>query len=156
MTPKRLYTLPFALLGIVLAVVIAVCVDFPPPPVPDEAVEAMEETEESDEEPEQELIRIPHCENINCVKDTKISDFCYRNPEDNDCYLIVSIIRDDTDETIYRSSALGPGEQVENVKLGSYFDSYGDYPVLFKIDAHALKDMGYKNSLVMRGTLTIT
>ena len=100
-------------------------------------------------------IRIPQCADITYSLETKRSDFYFENPSSNSCFLKVSIVRLDTDESIYSSSQISPGNSISGISFISKITKPGIYPIMIKIDAYALDRMLYLNSLAI-DTLKIT
>lgn len=95
-----------------------------------------ENAEPNEEEEPQRSILIPHCNDIHYDIAKKTNDFSFRNPEENDCLLRVTLNRRDTGEAFYISPLLGAGNKVENVTFFQSFSSAGNYAAMVKIDAY--------------------
>jgi len=115
-----------------------------------EAIMLMAQEQEITETPDNSAsqILVPGCEVVNYLIADGTCDFSYTNPEENNCYLKVSITRNDTSETLYASSLISPGNCVDNVILFPELTLPGAYSAMLKVDAYAIDKMSFLNSLV--------
>ncbi len=100
-------------------------------------------------------IRIPNCGDMNLFLYTGECDFEYTNPESNSCYLVVSITRKDTNETIYISNAISPGNTISGIIFSPAFRTFGVAEVMIKVDAYAVYEMSLLGSMVFDSNIHI-
>ncbi len=100
-------------------------------------------------------IRIPNCSDIRLLLYSKKCDFEYTNPDSNSCYLVVSITRKDTNETVYTSSAVSPGKTIRNITFSPEFRGFGAVGLMIRVDAYALSEMRLLRSMVFDSVIYI-
>lgn len=84
-----------------------------------------------------EGIKIPGYPSITIAKDTTDVTMALLNPEGNPCYFKFEIVLKDTDETIYESKYVQPGDCIYDVTLTKPL-AEGEYPAVIKISTIAL------------------
>lgn len=77
------------------------------------------------------------------------------NPDGNPCYFSFRIALEDTDETLYQSDMVPPGETIRQVDLAHSFDA-GTYDVVIYITTNALDDGAAMNSAKLNVALTVS
>lgn len=82
-------------------------------------------------------IKIPGYPSITIAKDTKDVTMALLNPEGNPCYFKFELVLKDTNETIYESKYVPPGQSIYDVTLTKPL-SEGEYPAIIKISTVAL------------------
>ncbi|MBR5528459.1 MAG: hypothetical protein IKV97_05585 [Clostridia bacterium] len=100
-------------------------------------------------------IYIPRCDSINYKLKEQTCDFSYTNPQNNSCYLRVSITRTDTSQTLYTSPLISPGNSVSDIILFPAINRPGTYAAMIKTDAYALDKMSHLNSLVAEASINV-
>lgn len=71
--------------------------------------------------------------------ETKVSTNFY-NPEQNDCYFVISVIIDETGETIYESKYLKPGQHLYEVELLRALEA-GKYQATLHYSTYSMTDL---------------
>ena len=84
-----------------------------------------------------EGIKIPGYPSITIAKDTTDVTMALLNPEGNPCYFKFEIVLKDTDETIFESKYVQPGDCIYDVTLNKPL-AEGEYPAVIKISTIAL------------------
>lgn len=82
-------------------------------------------------------IKIPGYPSITIAKDTKDVTMALLNPEGNPCYFKFEIVLKDTNETIYESKYVPPGQSIYDVTLTKPL-AEGKYPAVIKISTIAM------------------
>ena len=77
------------------------------------------------------------------------------NPDGNPCYFSFRIALADTDETLYQSDMVPPGETIRQVDLSHSLDA-GTYDAVVYITTNALDDGKPMNSAKLNVTLTVS
>lgn len=77
------------------------------------------------------------------------------NPDGNPCYFSFRIALADTDETLYQSDMVPPGETIRQVDLSHSLDA-GTYDAVVYITTNALEDGAAMNSAKLNVTLTVS
>ena len=77
------------------------------------------------------------------------------NPDENPCYFSFRIVLEDTDETLYQSDMVPPGETIRQVDLTHSLDA-GTYDVVIYITTNALDDGSAMNSAKLNVVLTVS
>lgn len=77
------------------------------------------------------------------------------NPDENPCYFSFRIVLEDTDETLYQSDMVPPGETIRQVDLAHSLDA-GTYDVVIYITTNALDDGAAMNSAKLNVVLTVS
>lgn len=88
---------------------------------------------------EQNYISLPGYSNLYVMAGEDTTNVALWNPESNPCYFKYTIRLQDTDEVIYESGMIAPGDAVTGAKLDRTF-SKGVYPVVISITTYALDD----------------
>lgn len=103
---------------------------------------------------ESDKISIPGFEawTINANK-TKVSTNFY-NPEQNTCYFVISVVLDDTGETIYESKYLKPGQYLYEVELLNPVKK-GNYPATLHYSTYSMLDLSPMNGADLPFTLVV-
>jgi len=91
-------------------------------------------------------IKIPKFGDITIPSDSANVYIFLPNPEDNSCLLGYEIFLEDTDETIYLSEMIAPGECEENLTLARGL-AKGEYGAVIKAVAYASKDLAVVEEL---------
>ena len=84
-----------------------------------------------------EGIKIPGYPSITIAKDTTDVTMALMNPEGNPCYFKFVIVLKDSDETIFESKYVQPGDCIYDVTLNKPL-AEGEYPAVIKISTIAL------------------
>ncbi|EXM38202.1 hypothetical protein RASY3_03100 [Ruminococcus albus SY3] len=84
-----------------------------------------------------EGIKIPGYPSISIAKDTQDVTMALMNPEGNPCYFKFVIALKDTDETIFESKYVKPGDCIYDVHLTKSL-AEGEYPATIKISTISL------------------
>lgn len=77
------------------------------------------------------------------------------NPDGNPCYFSFRIALEDTDEPLYQSDMVPPGETIRQVDLTHSFNA-GTYDVVIYITTNALDDGAAMNSAKLNVALTVS
>lgn len=100
--------------------------------------------EPEDKSGESEGIKIPGYPSITIAKDSKNVTMALLNPEGNPCYFKFELVLKDTDETIYESKLVPPGQAITDVTLTKPL-SEGEYNAVIKISTYSLADQSAMN-----------
>lgn len=73
------------------------------------------------------------------AKETKVTTNFY-NPEQNGCYFVISVIIDKTDETIYESKYLKPGQHLYEIELLRALEA-GKYQATLHYSTYSMTDL---------------
>ena len=84
-----------------------------------------------------EGIKIPGYPSITIAKDTTDVTMALMNPEGNPCYFKFVIVLKDSEETIFESKYVQPGDCIYDVKLNKPL-AEGEYPAVIQISTIAL------------------
>ncbi len=68
----------------------------------------------------------------------------FYNPEKNSCYFVISVVLDDTGETIYQSKYLKPGQHLYQVELTRELEA-GSYPATLHYSTYSPVDLSPLN-----------
>lgn len=85
---------------------------------------------------------------------TKVSTNFY-NPEENTCYFVLSVILDDTGETIYESKYLKPGQHLYEVELEKAL-KVGTYQATLHYSTYSMLDYTPLNGADVPFSLVVT
>lgn len=77
-----------------------------------------------------------------------------KNPEGNPCYFLFSIVLADTNETIYQSDMVPPGEAIRRISITKSLSS-GTYPARILIRTNELETGKEMNSANLNLTITV-
>lgn len=83
-----------------------------------------------------------------------LGNLMIENPKENGSKFAVTVVRADTEETVYRSGTLEPGQYLENVTLDTALEK-GEYPCTAYFDAYSLTDDTYLGRAAAEITLYI-
>lgn len=89
-------------------------------------------------------IQIPGYPSITIAKDSENVRMALLNPEGNPCYFKFEIVLKDSNETIYASKLVPPGQAITDVTLLKPL-SEGEYDAVIKISTFSLKDQSPMN-----------
>ena len=89
-------------------------------------------------------IKIPGYSYITIPKETANVNVVLLNPEGNPCYFKFEIVLDDTDETLYESKLVPPGQAITNITLSKAFAA-GEYAITIKVSTFSLEDLSPMN-----------
>lgn len=78
-----------------------------------------------------------------------------KNPDGNPCYFSFSIVLADTNETIYQSDMVPPGESIKKISI-THELSPGEYPAYINISTYALEDGNPMNSATLNLNITVS
>ena len=109
----------------------------------DEAVEnknnEMTVSSSEEEETARDGIRIPGYPTITIKAETTDVEMNLMNPEGNPCSFVYEIVLSDTEEVLYTSEAIAPGETITNVTLSRALPA-GEYDAVVRISTMSLED----------------
>ena len=120
--------------------------------------------EEDQEKPEGESttpsvgegIRIPGYKSIEIPSGTKDVSVELNNPEENQVYFRISFYLPETEETIYTSKIIKPGQSLYEITLEKEMET-GEYPLTVKYETFtADEDMTPRNGAEVNCTLVVT
>lgn len=119
--------------------------------------------EDEQEKPESEAqeagveagIEIPGYESINITAGTKDVKVDLTNPEDNQVYFEISFYLPETDETIYQSKLIKPGQHIYEITLEHEMEA-GEYPLTVKYATYSAdEELLPKNGADVNCTLVV-
>ncbi len=90
-------------------------------------------------DPDAAGIKIPAYPSIPIKANTQNVQMALLNPEGNPCYFIFSVILKDTEELLYQSKMVAPGQVIVNVTLNRPLEP-GEYRAVVKIATASLTD----------------
>ncbi len=105
--------------------------------------------------PDDGKIMIPDCKNLSAKCNSDKIDVDFYNPENNNCYLKVTVILSETSEIIYESTVVSPGERVNSVRMSKIFSKPGIYDIKIKIDAYRIDTFSYLNGILFSEKLEV-
>lgn len=120
--------------------------------------------EEDQEKPESESttpsvgegIRIPGYKSIEIPSGTKDVSVELNNPEENQVYFRISFYLPETEETIYTSKIIKPGQSLYEITLEKEMET-GEYPLTVKYETFtADEEMTPRNGAEVNCTLVVT
>ena len=103
----------------------------------DENADAYTGEKPQDQGGEEVGIKIPGYPTITIAKDTQDVTMALMNPEGNPCYFRFEIVLKDSDETIFESKYVKPGDCIYDVHLNKPL-AEGEYPAMIKITTISL------------------
>lgn len=89
------------------------------------------------EETDPYYIRIPGLTTIYLAEGSDTAKAVLWNPDSNPCYFVYSIELKDTEEIIYESGMIAPGNAVQEVHFNKTFD-VGSYPIIIRVESYDL------------------
>lgn len=75
--------------------------------------------------------------------ETSVETYLY-NPEGNDCYFEISIVLADTEEVLYQSKMVSPGQALYEIELTRALEA-GEYDAIVRYKVYDLSDYSDKN-----------
>ncbi len=121
------------------------------------------EFEEDQKKPEDESqassvgegIQIPGYKSVEIPADTKDVSVELTNPEENQVYFQISFYLPETDEIIYTSKMIKPGQSLYEIALEREMEA-GEYPLTIRYETFAMDDeMTPRNGAEVNCTLTV-
>ncbi|MGN0537125.1 MAG: hypothetical protein ACI4M3_04020 [Acutalibacteraceae bacterium] len=103
---------------------------------------------------EQVGIKIPGYPSITIPADQKDITVLLLNPEGNPCYFTFELVLKDTNETLYKSKLVPPGQAITNITLSRPL-SAGEYNAVIKISTTSLKDQSAMNGANVETVLIV-
>lgn len=149
--------------GILLLLLVVGAVVFWQQTRPKEVTNYDAEFEENQEKPEEKSspkgaeagIQIPGYKSITIPAGTKDVSVELMNPEGNDVYFEISFYLPDTDETIYTSKMIKPGQSLYEITLEKEMEA-GEYPLTIQYATYtADEDMTPRNGAEINCTLVV-
>lgn len=107
---------------------------------------------ESEEEPAG--IQIPGYPSITIPADTTDVTLALLNPEGNPCYFTFELVLSDTDEVLYTSGMVPPGEMISDVTLSRPLAA-GEYDATIRITTASLEDGSAMNGANVETVLVV-
>ena len=103
----------------------------------------------------EEGIEIPGYESIEIPAGTKDVKVDLTNPENNHVYFEISFYLEETDETIYKSKLIKPGQHIYDITLEHEMEA-GEYPLTIKYATYSADDsLTPKNGADVNCTLVV-
>ena len=99
-------------------------------------------------------IKIPGYPSISLPADTETVDVALLNPEGNPCYFTFELVLNDTDEVLYTSGLVPPGEAITQITLARAL-SAGEYEATIRITTTSLEDGSAMNGADVVTTLIV-
>lgn len=102
-----------------------------------------------------EGIRIPGYKSVEIPAGTKDVSVELTNPEENQVYFQISFYLPETDETIYTSKMIKPGQSLYKIALEKEMEA-GEYPLTIRYETFAMDDeMTPRNGAEVNCTLKV-
>ena len=76
------------------------------------------------------------------------------NPEGNPCYFRFVLVLKETEETVYRSGLVPPGQAITDITLSRPLEA-GAYPLEIRIETYSLEDRSAMSGVTMDVNLTV-
>lgn len=89
-------------------------------------------------------IKIPGYPSITIPANQTDVTMALLNPEGNPCYFTFELVLKDTNETLYKSKLVPPGQAITNITLSKPLDT-GEHNAVIKISTFSLKDQSAMN-----------
>lgn len=105
----------------------------------DPNAQTFESTVKRSEDMDESRILVPGYNDWNMVAGTDEISVALYNPDKNPCYFQFSIVLDETQEVLYKTGLIPPGQAVTTVKLPRTFEK-GTYPITINIGSYSLED----------------
>ena len=99
-------------------------------------------------------IQIPGYPSITIPADTKNVTVAFLNPEDNPCYFTFELVLKDTDEVLYTSKMVPPGQAIYEAELSRPLEK-GEYNATIKIKTASLEDGSAMNGADVETVLIV-
>lgn len=100
-------------------------------------------------------IAIPGLERWTIPAGTTQVEADFYNPEKNECYFVLTILLSDTNETLYQSKYIKPGQHLYQIALTKAMQA-GSYSAVLQYDTYALTDNTPLNGASVPFTLVVT
>lgn len=99
-------------------------------------------------------IKIPGYPSINLPADKKDVSISLLNPEGNPCYFTFELVLKDTDEVLYTSKMVPPGQMISDITLSRAL-SAGEYQATIRITTASLEDGSAMNGANVETVLIV-
>ena len=99
-------------------------------------------------------IKIPGYPSITIPADQQEVAVSLLNPEGNPCYFTFELVLKDTDETLYTSKLVAPGQAISNITLSKSLPA-GEYPATLRITTASLEDGSAMNGANVETVLMV-
>ena len=99
-------------------------------------------------------IKIPGYPSITLPKDKETVNVALLNPEGNPCYFTFELVLKDTDETLYKSKLVPPGQAITEITMSRAL-SAGEYNAIIKIATTSLEDGSAMNGANVETVLIV-
>lgn len=113
-----------------------------------------EDKTEEESEGESTGIQIPGYPSITIPADETEVTMALVNPEGNPCYFTFELVLKDTDEVLYTSKMVAPGQMITDITLSRAL-SAGEYNAVIRISTASLEDGSAMNGANMETTLIV-
>lgn len=104
--------------------------------------------------PEAESISIPGYPKLYLTAGSTAADVVLGNPEGNPCYFTYELVLEDTEETLYQSGQIAPGEAVPSIELSRALEA-GEYPAVLKITTNHVETQAQLNGANVKTVLVV-
>ena len=99
-------------------------------------------------------IKIPGYPSITLPADQQTVNVALLNPEGNPCYFTFELVLKDTDETLYKSKLVPPGQAIRSITMSKAL-SAGEYNATIKITTTSLEDGSAMNGANVETVLIV-
>ena len=99
-------------------------------------------------------IKIPGYPSITLPKDQKTVNVALLNPEGNPCYFTFEFVLKDTNETLYTSKLVPPGQAITEITMSKALPA-GEYPATIQITTTSLEDGSAMNGANVETVLIV-
>lgn len=99
-------------------------------------------------------IKIPGYPSITLPADTETVSVALLNPEGNPCYFTFELVLKDTDEVLYTSKLVPPGQAIYEITLSRPLAA-GEYDAVIRISTTSLENGGAMNGANVETTLIV-
>ena len=99
-------------------------------------------------------IKIPGYPSITLPADTQDVSVAFLNPEGNPCYFVFELVLKDTDETLYKSKMVPPGQAIYEISLSRPLPE-GEYDAVIRISTTSLEDGSAMNGANVETVLIV-
>lgn len=93
---------------------------------------------------EAEGIKIPGYPSITIPANKEDVTVAFLNPEGNPCYFVFELVLKDTEETLYKSKLVPPGQAITDITLSKPLTA-GEHNAVIKISTYSLEDQSPMN-----------
>lgn len=105
-------------------------------------------------DPNADSIAIPGYPQIYLPAGKTEVDVAFSNPEGNPCYFTFELVLKDTEEVLYTSKQVPPGEAITHITLNRALDA-GEYPAVLKISTFHIVTQSGMNGANVETTLEV-